>query len=61
MVKFKEGTVVSTSGYKGVVTGVRGKDMRYVRLASGTKCVDVCDLRYYQKSTPGNKSTKRRR
>ena len=49
MVKFGVGTKVNDSGYRGVVTKVRNKDQRYVRLASGTVVVDICDLKYWRK------------
>jgi len=47
--KFRKGTKVSTSGYKGIVTDVRNKQQRYVRLNSGMKVVDVSDLQYWKK------------
>ena len=47
--KFGKGTKVKTSGYKGIITDVRNKHQRYVRLNSGTKVVDVSDLKYWRK------------
>ena len=49
MVKFDVGTKVNKSGYRGVVTEIRNKDQRYVRLASGTVVVDIRDLKYWKK------------
>lgn len=46
--EFPVGTKVTTSGYKGTVVRVCEwtNGMVEVRLASGTVCVDVCDVRH---------------
>jgi len=49
--KFGIGTKVNRSGYRGVVVGIRNKSQRYVKLASGEVCVNICDLKYWQKKS----------
>jgi len=46
-VPFPVGSKVNRSGYHGIVTEVRNKEQRYVRLESGDVCVDVHDLSYW--------------
>ena len=38
------GTLIMTSGYAGLITGVYSWPMVEVKLESGEICVDVCDL-----------------
>jgi len=48
-IKFGIGTVVDKCGYKGVVTDVRNKQQREVKLSSGKSVTDVHDLKYWKK------------
>jgi len=54
MVKFKIGTSVNKSGFKGVVTKIRGTQ-REVKLPRGEAVVDVSDLKHWKKKVKRRK------